>query len=79
MSWWRSRSGFEVDLIMGDKVAVAVKAIDMVIDTHLKGIRAVREDLPHVRAIVVSQDETPRKTEDNIEILPWRLYLDQLA
>lgn len=79
LSWWRSRSGFEVDLMIGDKVAVEVKATDLVIDKHLKGIRALREDLPHIRAIVVSQDESPRNTEDNIEILPWRLYLDQLA
>mgnify|MGYP006284814059 CR=1 FL=1 len=78
LSYWRSRSGFEVDLLIGDRVAVEVKATTLVADKHLKGIRAFREDSPHVRAIVVSRDPTMRVTDDGIEIIPWRAYLRQL-
>lgn len=78
LSWWRSRSGLEVDLLIGDRAAVEVKATELVTDKHLKGLRALREDLPGIRAVVVSRDPERRSTSDGIEILPWRVYLDEL-
>lgn len=78
LSWWRSRSGFEVDLLIDDQVAIEVKATTLVTDRHLKGLRALREDLPDMRCIVVSQDPDRRVTHDQIEILPWNVYLDLL-
>ncbi len=78
LSWWRSRTGFEVDLLIEDQVAVEVKATKLVNDRHLKGLRALREDLPHIRCIAVSRDPVKRITEDSIEILPWQMYLDEL-
>lgn len=76
--WWRSRSGFEVDLLIGDRAAVEVKSTELVTDQHLKGLRALREDLPHIRCIVVSRDPAKRITKDGIEILPWKMYMEAL-
>ncbi|SPD71824.1 hypothetical protein PITCH_A1060001 [uncultured Desulfobacterium sp.] len=45
---------------------------------HLKGLRKFKEEYSARRSILVSQDSTPRKTEDNIEILPWKEFLEQL-
>ncbi|MBI5526281.1 MAG: ATP-binding protein [Deltaproteobacteria bacterium] len=41
LSYWRSTSGFEVDFILDDSVAIEVKAATRVADKHLKGLRAL--------------------------------------
>jgi predicted AAA+ superfamily ATPase len=79
MAYWRTASGFEVDFMLGDgEVAVEVKSSALVDDSQLKGIRAVREDHAVPRGIVVSLDPEVRRTADGIEILPWRIFLDEL-
>ncbi len=79
LSWWRSRSGYEVDLLLDDRVAIEVKSTHLAMDKHMKGLRALREELPHIRCIVVSRDPARRVTEDGVEVLPWKEYLGQLA
>ena len=79
IAYWRTASGFEVDLILDDReVAIEIKTTSMVNNRHLKGIRAFREEHPARRYIVVSMDPTPRQTTDNIEILPWKVFLERL-
>ncbi|MDV7390430.1 hypothetical protein RZS08_03710, partial [Arthrospira platensis SPKY1] len=64
LSWWRSRSGYEVDLLLDDRVAIEVNSTHLATDKHMKGLRALREDLPDIRCIVVSRDPARRVTED---------------
>ncbi|MFH0920293.1 MAG: DUF4143 domain-containing protein [Fibrobacterota bacterium] len=79
LSYWRTTSGFEVDFIVGDaEIAVEVKAAREVNTNHLKGLRAFRDEQKSGRTVLVSLVETPRKTDDGIEILPWRHFLDSL-
>lgn len=79
VSYWRTASGFEVDLVLGDcEVAVEIKSASMARSRHLKGIRAFKEEFAARRYIVVSMDQAPRRTEDDIEILPWRDFLEHL-
>jgi len=79
ISYWRTVSGAEVDLVLGDcDVAVEVKSAAMVKGRHLKGLRAFKEEYSSARCIVVSTDPKSRKTEDGIEILPWETFLDGL-
>ena len=78
MSYWRSTSQFEVNLILGNEIAIEVKATDLVQNKHLKGLRAFKEEKIASRYIVVSQDSSRRVTEDGVEILPWRKFLEQL-
>lgn len=79
LAYWRTASGYEVDLVLGDRdVAVEIKSTDMVRSRHLKGIRAFMEETLPRRAIVVSLDPKPRRTPDEIEIIPWRTFLEQL-
>jgi predicted AAA+ superfamily ATPase len=77
VSYWRTASGFEVDLILGNRVAVEIKSTDRVSDKHLKGLRAFKEDLDY-KCILVSRDQAPRKTHDGILVLPWNVFLDRL-
>lgn len=79
VSYWRTASGIEVDFILGDAaVAIEVKSTDHPVSDHLKGLRAWRAEHPSSRCILVCRCPRPRRTEDGIEILPWRDFLRQL-
>ena len=79
VSYWRTTSGFEVDFVLGDhEIAIEVKATELANESHLKGLRRFREENAVRRALLVSLDPTPRKTQDQIEILPWQAFLKEL-
>jgi len=79
ISYWRTTSGFEVDFVLGNhEVAIEVKSTEQAANRHLKGLRAMREELHPKQSILVSQDSHPRQTADGILILPWRVFLDRL-
>jgi predicted AAA+ superfamily ATPase len=77
LHYWRTTSGFEVDFILNESVAIEVKAKPRVGGHDLKGLRAIADDTPVARRLVVSLEERPRKV-DGIEILPWRQFLAML-
>lgn len=78
LSYWRTSTGLEVDLILGDlNLAVKFKATEHVKPEHMKGLRALMEDQNVRRAIVVSLEPVPRKA-GSIDILNWRDICDQL-
>jgi len=78
MHYWRSTSQMEVDLIIGGKTAIEIKATSLVQDKHLKGIRALKEEGLMEKYLVISLDDSIRKTKDNIKILPWNQFFNQL-
>ena len=77
LTFWRSTSGFEVDFLIDDHTAIEVKGTEMVSEKHLRGLKALSEDLKLKHKIVVSLDSRPRKIND-IEILPYRMFLRRL-
>ena len=79
LAFWRTSSGFEVDLLIGDlDAALEFKASRRVRDTDLKGLRALLDEHRPGRALVISREEAPRTTEDGIEILPWPTFCEML-
>jgi predicted AAA+ superfamily ATPase len=77
ISYWRTASQLEVDLILGTDIAIEIKTTDRATDKHLKGLRAFKEE--HTcKCILISRDPVSRKTSDDILILPWRVFLDDL-
>jgi predicted AAA+ superfamily ATPase len=80
LAYWRLASGIEVDFVVGDmRCAIEAKAVSRVTSDHLKGLRQLAVDQPGVRRrVVASLEPSPRATEDGIEILPWRVFLDRL-
>ena len=78
LQYWRSTSLHEVDFVLGNRVALEVKATTQVVDKHLKGLRALAEEGLVKTLGVVSLDPHPRRTADGIHIWPWRLFLEQL-
>ncbi len=79
ISYWRTASGFEVDFLLGDaEVVIEAKSTGTVSGRHLQGIRAFKEEYAARHYIVVSMDPKPRRTEDGIDILPWKVFLKRL-
>lgn len=78
LSYWRSTSQFEVDCVIGDRVAIECKATHLAHDTHLKGLRALKDEKIFKKYYLVSLDSTTRRTEDGIEIWPWKDFLAAL-
>jgi predicted AAA+ superfamily ATPase len=74
---WRTRSGFEVDFILGDHTAVEVKAGRNISHSDLKSIRALAEENNLKNFICVCQEERPRKA-GNVSILPFGHFIDSL-
>ncbi len=77
LSYWRSTSGMEVDFIIGDEVAVEVKASSNIQERMLKGLRALAEEKSHKRYITVCLEDA-RRTVGGVEIMPIREFLEEL-
>lgn len=79
MAFWRTTTGYEVDLVLGDMAcAIEFKATARPGTADLKSLRALKEEHDPARAILVSQTATVRRTEDGIDILPWRVFCERL-
>jgi predicted AAA+ superfamily ATPase len=80
LSYWRLASGIEVDFIVGQmSLAVEAKATAKVTANHLKGLRHLHDDHPRVRRVMVSLEPRRRHTDDGIEILPVKAFVDDLG
>ncbi|MDR2679289.1 MAG: AAA family ATPase [Tannerella sp.] len=78
LAYWRTASQLEIDFVLGDhEVAVEVKATSEVRHRHLKGLKAFAEEYPVKKSIIVSNDPYPRMV-DEVLILPWQIFLQQL-
>jgi predicted AAA+ superfamily ATPase len=78
MCYWRSTSQFEVDLIIGEQVAIEIKATSNPSDKHLKGLRALKEESLLKDYYLVCNCDQKRVTVDGILILPWKDFLNSL-
>src|SRR3990167_131507 len=78
LQYWRSTSHFEVDFIIGNRLAIEAKGTDLVTDKHLKGLRALKEEGLIQTYGVVSLDPSDRITADGIHIWSWHNFLQKL-
>jgi len=79
ISYWRSASGYEVDLVLGDmETLIEIKGCDEINSAHHKSIRICAEEHTVKKKICVALVPKPRMTDDGIEILPWKDFLSRL-
>ncbi|MBP3419343.1 MAG: ATP-binding protein [Marinifilaceae bacterium] len=65
LSYWRTYSGIEVDLIVGDaRIAIEIKSTDEVKTKHKKNLNIFAEEHPNARKILVSLDKMSRVSGD---------------
>jgi predicted AAA+ superfamily ATPase len=79
ITFFRTSTGQEVDFILGDKaLAIEIKGAPRVHDGDLRSLRALQEDGPVKKCVVVCLEREPRTVANGIEILPWRLFIQRL-
>jgi predicted AAA+ superfamily ATPase len=78
LRFWRTKNGFEVDLVVGNEIAVEIKSTKQAGPKHLKGLRALREEGLVKNYFVVSQDPVSRTMEDGIRAVYWEDFLKML-
>jgi predicted AAA+ superfamily ATPase len=78
LTFWRSRSKLEVDFVIGDRVAIEVKAKTRVTPRDFKGLLALSEELALERRFVVCGENRRRKDDSGIEIFPVNTFLREL-
>jgi predicted AAA+ superfamily ATPase len=78
ISFWRTASGAEVDLILGDpEVALEIKSSENAGD-RTKGLHLFHEECHCRKSLIVSRDPLPRKVHSNISVLPWHMFCEML-
>ncbi len=81
ISYWGLSTGTEVDFILNDmECAIEVKSSGQINDSHLKGLRELKNEHPKVkRRIVVSSEEKSRETDDGIQVLSVPDFVKELS
>jgi len=79
LTYWHTYSGYEVDAVLGDAaVAIEFKSTSEVQSRHTKGLKAFKEEHPQARLIIVSLDKTIRIVNENVEVMPYDVFLRNL-
>ena len=76
LHFWRTTTKIEVDFILNESIGIEVKAKANISSKDLRGLKALREE--GISNLYVVSLETRVRRVDDIEILPWRVFLDRL-
>jgi predicted AAA+ superfamily ATPase len=77
LTYWRSKSGHEVDFLIGTRTAIEVKASRKISRNDFKGLKYLKEEGVLQNLILVSQDPVSTLT-DSILTVPWQKFLSDL-
>ena len=78
LKYWRSKSGYEVDFVIADKIAIEVKSSKRISKRDHKGLLAIAEEKKWKQMIIVSQDPVTAKFKNGIQHLHWESFLTKL-
>ena len=78
LQFWKSKSGMEVDFIIGDQTAIEVKSTKTLSPHDHKGLLAVKEEKKWKHLIIVSQDPIEAHFQTKIWHLHWKKFLNLL-
>lgn len=78
LTYWRSRSQFEVDFVVGDEVGIEVRSKSRVSPRDYKGLSALAEEVNLKRRIVVCRERRVRREDDGTEVMPPDQFLKAL-
>ena len=77
LTYWRSKSGHEVDFLIGTRTAIEVKTSRKISRNDFKGLKYLKEEGVFQNLILVSQDPVSTLT-NNILTVPWQKFLSDL-
>ena len=77
LTFWRSRTGYEVDFLIDEEIAIEVKSATTVSTRDLRGLQALGQENIFQRFYLVSHDVNDRKI-NCCYLLHWQTFLDRL-
>ena len=78
IDFWRTKSGLEVDFILGGgEVAIEVKGTRRIDNTDMRALKAFMDEFKPRLGIIVSNEKKERLIGD-ILVLPWQNFLSRL-
>ena len=76
--FWRTKSGLEVDFILGDaQVALEIKGARRVDPNDLRSLKTFVEEYRPRQALLVCNENSERVTQ-KIRVIPWKNFLSRL-
>ena len=78
LTYWRSRSRFEVDFLVGDSIGIEVKSKARVSPRDYKGLIALGEEVKLKKKIVICRERVLRQTDEGVIIMPAGHFLSRL-
>ena len=78
LRYWRSKSGFEVDFVVGTQTAIEVKSSKKITSRDHKGLLAIKEKNNWKHLIIVSRDPVKAQFKNGIQHLHWESFLKNL-
>jgi predicted AAA+ superfamily ATPase len=79
LTYWRTSSGQEVDFIVGDMdLAIEVKSSKKVHESDTRSLQLLQTEQQVKKCILVSMESQRKVLANDIECLPWELFLQQL-
>ena len=80
--YWRTQTQVEVDFVVvpksGQPLAVEIKASATLMVKDYRGLKALSEEVPEIRKIMVAMVSSPRETADGTQVWPVADFLAQL-
>lgn len=78
VNFWRTKSGLEVDFVLGmGEIAIEAKGSAKIDGKDMNGLKAFAGDCSSKRNIIVC-NEKRKRMHDRIEIFPWEMFLQEL-
>ena len=77
LKYWQSKSGQEVDFIIGSEIAIEIKSTDKPSEKHMKGLKALQSEDVCKQYYLVCDTKIARR-HDEIQIINWRDFLTKL-
>ncbi|MBI4040505.1 MAG: ATP-binding protein [Deltaproteobacteria bacterium] len=79
ITFWRTSTQQEVDFLINDKeIAIEIKGSSRVHEGDIRGLKALLEDGPVKRAVMICLEGSRRMIHPQIEIIPWHEFLEEL-
>jgi predicted AAA+ superfamily ATPase len=77
LHYWRSTSGFEVDFLVNNSIAIEAKGKINLDSKDFKGLKAIGDEPGIRRRILVCMREK-KEVHSGIEVMPWQEFLELL-
>ncbi len=75
LQYWRTRTGLEVDFVIGEEFAIEVKSAESVSQRDHKGLRAIAEERNWQHLLLVSRDRQAARFDSGVRHLHWEDFL----